>query len=621
MRQGKIVSASDAVQIIKTGDTVAFGGFIGIGFAEEISIALLDRFIETGEPNNLTFLFASGIGDGNRKGLNRLACEGLVRRVICGHYGLTPALVKLVMENKIEAYNLPQGVISSMYRDIAAKRPRTITPVGLGTFVDPRDSGGKLNSITKEDLVELIEFDGKEYLSYKPISIDIAILRGTTADTDGNISMEKEALTLDGLSMAMAAKNSGGFVLVQVERFADRGALPMRSIKIPGILVDCVTVAKPENHLQTYATAYNPAYAGEYRVPLASIPSLPLDERKIISRRAALELSQNNVVNLGIGVPEGIANIAAEEGILSLLTLTAEPGVIGGIPSGGLNFGAATNVDALIDQAYQFDYYDGGGLDAAFLGLAQADVRGNLNVSRFGPKLAGAGGFINISQNAGKVIFMGTFTAGDLKTEVKNCELIILQEGKNKKFVKQVEQITFSGKVAADNNKAVLYVTERCVFRLCKEGLELTEIAPGIDLQKHILEQMEFEPIMNETPKTMDLRIFDHQPMGLKKDLTLLPVSERLDFRPEKNLLFINFESLSIRSEMDIEQIKIEVEKKVGSRGRNVYAIVNYNNFDILPELVESYVAMVNYLTKKYYTKVTRYSTEAFSRLKLSDLL
>ena len=616
----KVVTAAAAVRLVRDGDSVVVDGFMGQCFAEELTLALEQRFLLTGTPRDLELVFTMAAGNRLGRGLDRLAHKGLLKRAVGGHWALSPALGKMAVDNAIEAHNLPQGVIAQLFRDTAAGKPGLLTRVGLGTFVDPRQGGGKINERTTEDRVELITLGGAEYLFYKALQLDVAFLRGTTADPGGNITMEREALIMEALAVATAVHNAGGLVIVQVERVAESGSLSPREVKIPGILVNCVVLSQPGHHWQTFGTPYSAALSGELRQVRNSVPPLELTERKVIARRAAMELRPGSVVNLGIGLPEGVANVAAEEHILDYLTLTAEPGAMGGMPAGGLDFGSAVNAQAILDQPSQFDFYDGGGLDAAFLGMAQADRLGNVNVSRFGAKLAGSGGFINISQNAKRLVFTGTFVVPS-RCRVQDGRLVIADGAVAPKFLADVEQRTFSGPYAAAAGQPVLYVTERCVFQLTPDGLELIEIAPWTDLEKDVLAHIEFEPIIRGELKLMDARIFAAGPMGLKEDLLTMPLEARFAYDAERNMFFLNMEGMSLVSADDVEAIGTAVGKRLAAIGKKVQMVVNYDNFYLDPALTDDYVSMVRRLAERYYASVTRYTTSSFLRLKLTRQL
>ena len=517
----QVVSFEAAVSLVQDGDTLLIGGSGG-GHAvpEHLIASLAERFRESSEPRDLTLLHPVGLGDMQTQGVGRLAHPALLRRIVTGALVNTPAIQEMAHNNQVEAYTLPQGALSQLMRAMAAGRPGLISQIGLHTFVDPRRGGGR-QSAAPDELVELLHLDGREWLFYKAMHVDVAFLRGTTADEDGNISMEREAIFGEMLSMAQATRRCGGVVIVQVERLAQRGTLPPKQVKIPGMLVDLVVV-DPEQR-QTYETAYSPAYAGELRAPLAGIPALPLDARKVIARRGALELFPGAVCNLGAGVSTGIANVAAEEGVLDQIVLTNEQGLIGGAPASGVDAGAAVNYSAIVDQPYQFDFYDGGGLDLAFLSFAEVDADGSVNVSRFGAKIIGVGGFQNIAQSAKKMVFGGTFTAGGLAVACSDGELRLLQEGRFHKFVAELEQVSYNGQYAAELGQQVLFVTERAVFERRAGGLTLVEIAPGVELEKDVLAQMDFRPQVADDLRRMDARLFRAEPMGLEADIAARP--------------------------------------------------------------------------------------------------
>jgi propionate CoA-transferase len=518
----QVVSFEEAVSLIHDGDTLLIGGSGGGHAVPEKLIASLEaRFLENAAPRELTLLHPVGIGDMASQGVGRLAHPALLKRIVTGALVNTPAIQTMAQADTVEAYTLPQGALSQLMREMAAGRPGLVSHVGLNTFVDPRFDGGRQSPSAKEDLVELIELAGKEWLFYKPFHVDVAFLRGTTADLNGNISMEHEAVFGEMLSMAQATRRSGGVVILQVARLAQVGTLPPKDVKIPGMLVDLVVV-DPEQK-QTYLTDYSPAYAGQLRVPLDEIPALPFDARKVIARRAAMELFPQAVCNLGAGVSTGIANVAAEEGFLDQIVLTNEQGLIGGAPASGVDAGAAMNYDTMIDQPYQFDFYDGGGLDLAFLSFAQVDHSGSVNVSRFGNRVIGIGGFQNIAQNAKVVIFSGTFTAGGLKVHWEKEQTIIQQEGRFPKFVDQLEQVSYNGRFTEKNGQKAVFITERAVFERADAGLMLTEIAPGLNIERDILAQMDFRPQISDQLKLMDSRLFRPEPMGYSQDLKAKP--------------------------------------------------------------------------------------------------
>jgi propionate CoA-transferase len=621
--RNKVVSVEDAVYLVPDGATITVGGFVAQGSPEYVLEALGQRFRETGSPNNLTLLFGGGPGDSNNKGLNHFAHPGMLKRLIAGHYGQAPMLGKMALDGAFEAYFMPMGCVSRMIRCAASNSPGHLSKVGFGTMMDPALGGGKLNSRTTEDIVKVIEIEGEKYLFYPAMPIDVALIRGTTADPEGNITMERESLLCDHMLQAMAGRSRRGVVIAQVERVGAIGSLNPRQVRIPGTMVDCVVQAPADKHTMSYWCDYDPAMTGEIRLPpkAKGESSMELDERKIIARRAVLEIMPDQVINLGIGMPEGVAKIAEEENILQFLELTTEPGVHGGVGVSGHNFGPATNADALIEMHSQFDFYNGGGLDVCFLGSAETDANGNVNVTRAGPKLTGPGGFIDISQCTKRVNLMGTFMAGGLKINIKDGKLVIEKEGRIKKFVKAVKEITFSGEQSLKNHQTVNYITERCVFTMTKDGMELIEVAPGIDLQTQILDLMDFKPLIREPLGVMDPAIFRDAPMDLLEKNFSLNMEQRLHYDKDTNTLYVDMKHVSVYEASDLVKIEEAILVAVKKAGCRVNAIVSYDNFDVAPRLTDAFVTVTKRLEESCYNSVRRISHRAFSRHKLQAAL
>ncbi|WP_256831440.1 MULTISPECIES: acyl CoA:acetate/3-ketoacid CoA transferase [unclassified Paenibacillus] len=513
-RKVKVSTAAEVAASLKDNSTILSTGFSLIGVAEEIYQKIEERFLDSGSPRDLTFVHSAGQSD-TKRGMEHLAHVPLLKRIIGSHWGLSPKLEHLIHQNQVEAFCLPMGQILSMYKAAASGKPGVLSRIGLATFVDPRFEGGKMNRKARDSGFEVVQnytLHGKEYLFYPSLTFDLYIGRGTTADEFGNITMEDECVKLEVMPAVQAVKASGGRVIFQVKRLVKGHSLPPKEVVIPGILVDEVVVCQNplENHRMTSSDYYNPYLLGTIQEPYSSShPVTDLDMKKLIGRRAVLEMNAGDTVNLGVGIPgDSIGAIIGEEKLDSQLSLSIEVGSIGGISIGGGDFGVAKNAEAIIDNSYQFDYYNGCGVDITFMGAGEIDREGNVNVSKFGHRSPGCGGFIDITQTAKKVVFCSTFTTGGLVIEVENGLVRIKREGRVKKFVHMVRQITFNGKFATAHRQSVLFVTERAVFQLTDQGMELIEIAPGIDLKKNVLDQMEFAPQVSPNLRLMDERIY-----------------------------------------------------------------------------------------------------------------
>ncbi len=521
MKRPVFMTGEQAAQMIESGKTIATIGMTLVSASETILKALEQRFLETGAPNQLTLLHSCGQSDRDR-GIQHFAHEGMLARIVGGHWGLQPKIMKLIAENKLLAYNFPQGQFAQLYRSMAGGEPGKITKVGLGTFIDPRMGGGKMNELTKDapELIDVVTIGGEEYLRYKPIPIDYCIIRGTRIDENGNLSTEEEAMSLEVFSAVMACKRFGGKVIAQAKYKVAANTIHCKQVTVPGVFIDAAVICpEPEvDHRQTHSFAFNPAYCGNVRVPDGGESAIPLTVRKVIGRRAMMELSANDILNVGTGIPNDVVGpIIAEEGISDDVTITVESGIYGGVPMGGIDFGIAKNNFALVRHDDQFDFYNGQGVDITFMGAGQIDAEGNVNATRLGPNPTGAGGFIDITTNAKHVVFCSTFTGKGLECDFTGGKLRIVKEGSLIKFVNQLQQVSYNGLIARKKGQKMHYVTERAVFELRPEGLVLTEIAEGIDLQTQILDLMEFRPIISRRLRVMPAAIYRDGVFGLKQ--------------------------------------------------------------------------------------------------------
>lgn len=523
MRKPKIVTAKEAVNTIEDGSTLAIIAMTQVSASTAILKEIEKSYMEEGHPRDLTYVHTCGQASaGKPGGMQYIAHEGLLKRVIGGHWGQSSNMMNLITENKIEAFNLPQGQMANMFHSMALQEPGKLSKVGLGTYIDPRIEGGKMNQKAKDsgyDTVAVVEVDGEEYIQYKPIKIDTLLIRGTYADENGNISTEREAMVLEILPAVMATKRWGGRVICQVEQIVQNGTIRPKDVVVPGVLVDEVVVCENplEDHRQTYSWYFDPSYSGQVRVPETALEILPTDMRKIISRRAMAELIPDQMINIGTGIPnENIGPIIAEEGLADIVTVTVESGIYGGVPAGTIDFGISQNAQALIAHDRQFELYNGTGIDYTFMGAGELDQYGNVNATKMGPKAPGAGGFIDITATAKNIIFCSSFTGGGLKTSFSENGIKIEQEGKFKKLVKEVQQISYNGRIALERGQNMLYVTERAVFKLTEKGVMLIEVAKGADIQKDILDQMEFKPLIAEDLKYTNTDFYKEGICGLR---------------------------------------------------------------------------------------------------------